>query len=57
MSQYAKLIAASVGLLAMLLKQTMGLDLGDETVSKIVDAILAIGTAVSVYMVPNQPKQ
>jgi hypothetical protein len=53
MSQYAKTIAAAIGMLAYLSKDFFGIEIPQETVDKIVEGILALGTVWAVYRVSN----
>jgi uncharacterized membrane protein len=54
MANYSKLIAASVGLILLLLHQFFGVDLTAQA-APIVSIIVAILTAVGVWAVPNVP--
>lgn len=55
MTQYSKFIAAIVGIVALLVKQHAGIDLGDEFVSKLTDILIAALTAYGVFRVENKP--
>lgn len=51
-----KLVVAIVGLALLLVNQHFGLDLlGMEPV--IVDAVIAVLTAIGIYAVPNEPER
>ena len=54
--EYAKAIAAAVGLAAIIAKQIFGIEIGGEQVNKITDGIIAIGTVFAVYQTPNKAK-
>jgi len=53
MTYYSKLIAAVVGLVVMIAAR-YGLDL-EGSQQAIIDALVGIVTAVSVYLAPNKP--
>ena len=56
MTQYSKLIAAVVGILILILYKKTGIDLTAES-AQIVDLVIAAVTAISVWAVPNKPKE
>jgi uncharacterized membrane protein len=51
--RYAKSIAAAVGLLALLSKEVLGIEIGSETVDQVSNGIIALITWASIYLVPN----
>ena len=55
MGQYAKGIAAGVGLIAILFKDILGIEIGTDTVDKVANGILAIGTWYAVVATRNKP--
>ena len=55
MGQYAKGIAAGVGLLAILFKDLFNVEIGADTVDKVVNGILALGTWIAVVQLRNSP--
>lgn len=55
LGQYAKGIAAGVGLIAILFKDILGIEIGTVTVDNVVNGILALGTWYSVIMLHNNP--
>jgi hypothetical protein len=54
MTKYSKSIAAAVGLIALLSEELLGLKIEDETIKSVTQGILAIGTWVAVYGIPNK---
>lgn len=56
MSEYRKLIAAVVGL-AVMIAARFGFEVDSATTAAIIDAIVGLATAVSVYLVPNEPSK
>lgn len=54
MQFYSKLIAAAVGMLALLLTR-YGLEIDDNTQKLFIDALIAGGTLASVYFLKNKP--
>ncbi len=54
MAEYRKLIAAVIGLALLLVNRYWGFDLSSQATT-IVDLLLAAGTAVGVFQVPNAP--
>ena len=56
MKSIRKLIVAAVGAVLIALNQFFGVDLtGVET--QLIDVIIAIGTAIGVFAVPNEPAE
>lgn len=51
---YSKVIAAAVGMLALLLTR-YGLEVDEPTQKLIIDGLVAIGTVISVYLLKNKP--
>ena len=51
---YAKTIAAAVGVLALLAKQFLGVEIGGDQVNKIADGLVALATVLAVYQTPNK---
>ena len=54
MGQYAKSIAGGIGLLAILSKDILGLEIPQQTVDKLVEGILAVGTWMAIYGFRNK---
>lgn len=54
MQKYSKAIAAFVGFAAFLASRYLGFDGLGEAAPDIVDAIIAAGTVVAVWAVPNK---
>ena len=55
MSAYAKAIAAAIGLGAILFKDIFGIEIGADTVDKLVNGLLAVGTWIAVFQARNRP--
>lgn len=55
MSQYSKAIAAAIGLAAILFKDVFGVEIGSDTVDKLVNGLLALGTWIAVFQARNTP--
>jgi hypothetical protein len=55
MSQYAKSIAAFIGLFAIVSKEYFGVEVTAETADAVVNGILALGTIYAVYAARNTP--
>lgn len=53
MSKYAKSIAAAVGLIAILSKDVLGVEVPSETVDSVVEGIMALLTWIAIYSIPN----
>lgn len=54
MAPYRKLVVTVVGLFILVINRVAGLDLSPAE-NDIVDAVIAVATAVAVYRVPNAP--
>lgn len=54
MAKYRKLIVAVVGLLILLGQEFLNLDLSAHA-DALVEVAIAVGTALGVYAVPNEP--
>ena len=52
--QYAKLIAAVVGMIVLAVKQLTGIELGSDFTDKLVDLAIMALTAFGVWGVPNK---
>ena len=55
LGQYSKAIAAAVGLAAILFKDIFGVEIGTDTVDKLVNGLLAVGTWIAVFQARNKP--
>lgn len=53
MSEYAKSIAAFVGLLAIVSKDFFGVEIGSVTTDEIIKGLMALGTVFAVYQARN----
>jgi uncharacterized membrane protein len=56
MGNYSKAIAAGIGLAAIVLKDVFQIEIGQPTVDKIVEGVMALMTVVGVVSVSNQSK-
>lgn len=54
MNAYAKSIAAAIGLVAIAGKEIFGVEIGQDTVDKVVDGVLALGTWFAVFGLKNK---